>query len=52
MAEKVLHYAWHEEERLTFAARAKAYAEKTFSLSANVGVIKQMYEKVLNHGIH
>jgi glycosyltransferase involved in cell wall biosynthesis len=52
MAEKVLHYASHEEERLTFAARAKAYAEKTFSLSANVGVIKQMYEKVLNHGIH
>jgi len=52
MAEKVLFYASHEDDRLTLAARAKAYAERTFSLDANVGVIKRMYEKVLNHEAH
>lgn len=52
MAEKVLYYASHEEERLALVARAKAFAERTFSLDANVGVIKRMYEKILNHRIH
>lgn len=52
MAEKVMFYSRNEAERLELAARAKAYAEKTFSLNANVAVIKRMYEKVLNHGIH
>lgn len=52
MAEKVLFYAENEHARLELATRAKAFAEKTFSLDANVGVIKRMYEKILNHGIH
>ena len=52
MVEKVMFYSRNEVERLELAARAKAYAEKTFSLDANVAVIKRMYEKVLNHGIH
>lgn len=49
MAEKVMFYSRNEAGRLELAARAKAYAEKTFSLDANVAVIKRMYEKVLNH---
>lgn len=52
MVEKVLFYASHEEERLMLATRAKAYAERTFSLDANVGVIKRMYKKLGDdHGI-
>lgn len=51
MAEKVMFYSRNEAERLELAARAKAYAENTFSLDANVAVIKRMYEKVLNHGM-
>lgn len=47
MAEKVLFYVSHEAERKALASRAKAYAEKTFSLNVNVGVIKQTYEKMI-----
>ena len=52
MAEKVMFYSENEVDRLELAARAKAYAERVFSLDANVGVIKRMYEKVLNHITH
>jgi glycosyltransferase involved in cell wall biosynthesis len=46
MAEKVLSYTGNEDARLELAERAKVYADKTFSLEANVGVIKRMYEEV------
>lgn len=47
MAEKVLDLTAHEDARQELAARAKRYAEKTFSLEANVAVIKKMYERLV-----
>ena len=47
MAERVLYYAQHENERRLLADRAKSFAERTFSLEVNAQLIKIMYNKIL-----